>query len=125
MSNENLFINRLKAFGFALKGLFRFVRTEKSAWIHSIAAIVVVCLSFYFQLTKMEWVAILFAIGFVITTEILNTSIEELVDLVQPDFHPKAGNVKDFGAAAVFISVIISLIIFSIIFIPKFQYFFS
>ena len=36
------------------------------------------------------------------TTEILNTAIEAVVDLVSPDFHPLAKKAKDLGSAAVF-----------------------
>lgn len=119
MKKENLVVNRWKAFGYARKGLLLFFKTEKSAWIHLATAILVISAAFYFQLSSIEWISVIFAIGFVIVTEILNTSIEELVDLVQPDFHPMAGKVKDYGAAAVYISVITSIIIAGIVFIPK------
>lgn len=119
MKKENLVVNRWKAFGYARKGLILFFKTEKSAWIHLATTILVISASFLFQLSLTEWIAIVFAIGFVIVTEILNTSIEELVDMVQPDYHPMAGRVKDFGAAAVYISVITSLIIAGIVFTPK------
>ena len=124
MKKENLVVNRWKAFGYARKGLIIFFKTEKSAWVHLATAIIVISASFFFQLSLTEWIAIVFAIGFVIVTEILNTSIEELVDMVQPDYHPMAGRVKDFGAAAVYISVITSVIIAGIVFIPKIIAFF-
>lgn len=124
MKKENLVVNRWKAFGFAKKGLLLFFKTEKSAWVHLSTAVVVIVSSFYFRLSRMEWIAIIFAIGFVITTEILNTSIEKLVDLIQPDYHPMAGKVKDFGAAAVFVSVLTAVVVAGIVFLPKVLNFF-
>jgi len=50
----------------------------------------------------------------------LNTAIEFLVDLVQPDHHPLAEKAKDIAAAAVLIAAIASVVIGVIVFLPKF-----
>jgi len=46
----------------------------------------------------------------ILVVEILNTSIESVVDLVSPDFHPLAGRAKDLGSAAVFLMLTLFLI---------------
>jgi diacylglycerol kinase (ATP) len=60
----------------------------------------------------------LICIGVVLSAELLNTAIEKLVDLVSPQFNPKAGEIKDISAAAVFVLAMISAIIGCVIFIP-------
>lgn len=67
----------------------------------------------------MEWIMIVFAIGFVFAAEAFNTAIEIWVDKLQPDFDPKAGRAKDLAAAAVLIAAISAATVGLIIFIPK------
>lgn len=88
--------------------------------IHLVAILMVVLAGWYFHLSPNEWLWIIFTIGLVLVTELLNTAIEILVDLVSPDFNIQAGRVKDVAAGAVVIAAIISVVIGSIIFIPKF-----
>ena len=49
-----------------------------------------------------------------------NTAIERLVNLVSPDYHPIAGDVKDIAAGAVLICAIFAALIGLIIFVPYF-----
>lgn len=114
--------DRVKSFKYALKGLKLFFKTQHNAWIHLSAFVLIVASGCYFKLNKMEWVAILFAAGFVFTAEIINTSIEFLTDHVSPAKHEQAGKVKDLAAAAVLIAAITALLIGALIFIPKILY---
>ncbi len=66
----------------------------------------------------MEWVAIILCIGMVLATELINTAIERLVDLISPDRNPIAGQIKDIAAGAVLICAIAAAIVGLIIFIP-------
>jgi diacylglycerol kinase len=61
----------------------------------------------------------LLAIALVWTTEAINTAIEKIVDFISPDFHPKAGEIKDLAAGAVLIASLFALITGLIIFVPK------
>ena len=83
------------------------------------AAICVIVGGFLFHLNPMEWIAILLAIGFVFTTEIINSAIEHLADFVSHDKHNKIKKVKDLAAAGVLVSVICSATIGLLIFLPK------
>ncbi|NDV64534.1 diacylglycerol kinase family protein [Bacteroides sp. 224] len=109
---------RIKSFGYARKGIRSFISKEHNAWIHCAAIIVVTCAGFYFNISKGEWVSILLCFALVLASEAFNTAIERLVDLVSPDKHPIAGDVKDIAAGAVLICAIVSAIIGAIIFIP-------
>ena len=73
---------------------------------------------FYFSISIIQWLLVLFAIGGMIALELMNTAIERLVDYISPQFHPLAKQAKDLAAGAVFSFAILSVIIGCIIFVP-------
>ena len=109
----------VKSFYFASRGIFEALKTERNIKIHSIVAVLVVLVSLYFSLNWMEWLFILVAIFGTITLELVNSSIERVVDLVTKEFHPLAQQAKDIAAGAVFLYAIFSVIVGLIIFLPK------
>lgn len=109
---------RIKSFRYAGKGIYSFIAGEHNAWIHCSAILVVTCAGFFLNITREEWIAVILCYGLVLTAEAFNTAIERLVDLVSPEQHPIAGNVKDIAAGAVLISAIIAFIVGLIVFIP-------
>lgn len=111
---------RLKSFTYAWKGIHSFLRTEHNAWIHCSAIIIVTAAGFLFGITRTEWLILLLCFGIVLAAEALNTAIERLVNMVSPDYHPIAGDVKDIAAGAVLICAITAAIIGLVIFIPYF-----
>lgn len=118
MNNE--LHKRLKSFAYAWKGIGSFVRKEHNAWIHCSAIIAVTTAGVLFNITRTEWLIILLCFGIVLAAEAFNTAIERLVNLVSPDYHPIAGDVKDIAAGAVLICAITAAIIGVVIFIPYF-----
>lgn len=109
----------LKSFTFAFKGIYRFFRNENNARVHLLASVLAIGAGFYFRLTSREWLWILLSIGLVWTAEAFNTAIEKLVDLVSPQFDPRAGEIKDLAAGAVLMTALFALIAGLIIFVPK------
>lgn len=109
---------RIKSFGYAFKGIASLLKKEHNAWIHCMAIVVVTSLGFYFHITPTEWCIVLLCFGMVLAAEGFNTAIERLVDLVSPERHPVAGDVKDVAAGAVLICAIAAAIIGCIIFLP-------
>lgn len=75
-------------------------------------------MGFYLEVTITDWLWLIAAIGFVLVTEIINSAIENLVDLVSPEKQKKAGLIKDMAAAAVLIASITAAIIGVLIFYP-------
>jgi diacylglycerol kinase (ATP) len=71
-----------------------------------------------FGITPTEWCIVTLCFGMVLAAEGFNTAIERLVDLVSPDYHPIAGDVKDIAAGAVLICAIAAAIIGMIVFLP-------
>jgi diacylglycerol kinase len=120
MKNEPFSIaKRLKSFVFAFNGFKILIKEEHNARIHAIATLFAVGLGIWFRISISEWIAIIFAIGFVFAMEILNSAIENLADFVTTEKHEAIKKVKDLAASAVLISAICALIVGAIIFIPK------
>ena len=120
MKSERFSISkRIKSFGFAFNGLKILIQEEHNARIHIIAAISVILAGFYFQLSSLEWLAIFFAIGLVISLEIINSAIENIADFISPEKNDSIKKIKDLSAAGVLISALTALTIGLIIFIPK------
>jgi len=87
--------------------------------IHLAAILAAGLVGWYVELSPAEWTCIVLAIGLVLVTELLNTAIELLVDLVSPGFNAQAGKIKDVAAGAVLVAAVIAVIAGSIIIIPK------
>jgi diacylglycerol kinase len=63
---------------------------------------------------------LIIVIGAVFLTELLNSSIESLADLIDPEWNELIMRTKDYSAAAVLISAIVAIVVGGLIFIPKF-----
>lgn len=111
---------QLRSFGYAWKGIQSCVGKEQNLSFHLIAAMAVIIAGIVLGITRTEWIMVVMCIGTVIAAELFNTAIEKLVDLVSPERHPVAGQVKDIAAGAVLICAVAAAIIGLIIFIPYF-----
>ena len=103
----------------AFRGLRVFWATTNNLLIHATISLAVVILGLYFSISSFEWIALIFAIGFVMVAEAFNTAIEIDIDLTSPEFHPYARDTKDVAAAAVLLAVFTAVIIGLIVFLPK------
>ncbi len=116
--HEFSFMKRAKSFAHAGRGILVLLKTTPNAWIHITALVAVVALGFYYHITTIEWIALVFACGFVLVSEAFNTALEIDVNLTSPEYHPYARDIKDVSAGAVLLSAIIACIIGALIFIP-------
>ncbi|RNL56461.1 diacylglycerol kinase [Pedobacter jejuensis] len=110
---------RLKSFKYAFNGLKHFFVVEHNARIHLVAAAFAIGLSFYLNISSLEWIAILAVIVVVFVAEIFNSCMEKLSDVVSPEVNPQIKIVKDMAAAAVLMAAILALAVGAIIFLPK------
>ncbi|RAI83137.1 diacylglycerol kinase family protein [Macrococcoides goetzii] len=108
----------MKRFLYPIQGFITLLKKDVNFVIHLIAAVMVIIFSFYFQITKVEWMFVIIAIFSVLFMEVINTSVEYVVDLVTEDYHELAKHAKDTAAFAVLLSSIMSAIIGIIIFMP-------
>lgn len=105
--------------GYALNGIKILFTSQNNIKIQGFTGILVCLLGCILTLSTLEWMIVLFCIGWVISAESFNTAIEYIVDFISPEYHIKAGQIKDLAAGGVLIISITSGIIGLIIFLPK------
>ncbi len=105
------FISRANSFRYAISGWWYVIKTQKNAWLHAIATMLVYGISLWLNLSPRDFAVLTLTIGLVWTSEIINTALEAVVDLASPHQHPLAKVGKDVGAAAVLISSLVAVVI--------------
>ena len=108
-----------RSFKYAANGIYEVVKSEQNFRFHMLAAVVVLIAAWATGLTKIEWIIIVVSIFGMFMIELVNASIERVVDLVTPELHPLAKQAKDLAAGACLVYAICTVIVGLIIFIPK------
>ena len=109
----------IKSFTYAIMGIKSAIKTEQNMKIHLIIMELVVLMGLMFNLSYLEWLVILICFMTVISSELFNTALENVVDLASSKINIKAKLAKDIAAGAVLVNAFFSAIIGLIIFIPK------
>ena len=107
------------SFNYAIEGLTEAIRNEKHMKVHILVAIIVVILAILTNSAKSEIMIISVSVSFVMITELINTSVEALVDLISRKRHPLAKLAKDVAAGAVLIAAINAICVGYLIFYDK------
>lgn len=108
-----------KSFYYALCGMVSGFKLERNMKIHVIVMLFVIIFGFLLSISLTEWLICLIFFALVISLELVNTAIENTVDLITEEKSPKAKIAKDTMAAAVLVASIASAIAGLMIFIPK------
>lgn len=111
--------NFIDSFNYAVQGIMSSIKTEKNMKFHYLAALLVIFISLFFNLTRMEFMMIFFSVTFVLSAELFNTAIERTVDLITQEYNPIAKLVKDISAGAVLISAINAFVIAYLVFFDR------
>ncbi len=101
----------IKSSLYAFHGIVTAVKTQRNLRIHIVAAIYIIGLSLFYNLSCAEYAILILAISSVISLELINTAVESTVDLCSPEYHKLAKCAKDCSAGAVLISAIGAVII--------------
>lgn len=117
--------NFLGSVKFALAGIKIATRYNRNIRIHFIVAVFVVIFTFIFGLSNSEKAIIAMIILLVISAEMINTAIEEVVDLVTKEYREEAKYAKDVSAGMVLIASTASVIVGVLIFLPHVFRFFG
>jgi diacylglycerol kinase (ATP) len=113
------FDGRIRSIAFALRGIRIMLASQRNAWIHAAATVVVGVTGLVLGLSWAEcWIVL--AVVAVWTAEVLNTAFEFLTDVASPSFHPIAGKANDVAAGAVLLAAIGAVIIGALVFGPRF-----
>lgn len=116
MSRKN---NLPASFKFALTGFKTAIKNEPNLKIHLLIAFATLITAAILGFTTIEWLILAFTITLVILLELLNTTLEAIVDLVSPKISEKAKVAKDVSAAAVFLAALLATVVGLILFLPK------
>lgn len=111
--------NLIKSFNYAAEGIIYVLRTQRNMKLHFLIAGIVLVLSLFLDLSRLEFIALLFAVTFVLVAELVNTAIEATIDVVTPTFDPLAMIAKDVAAGAVLISAINAVVVGYLVFFDR------
>ena len=107
------------SFKYAIEGIWTSFKTERNMKIHIFIMILVIIAGIILKINKSEWIICIILFAIVIGSELFNTSIETIVDMVMPEKNEKAKIAKDVSAGAVLVVAIGAAIIGLVIFVPR------
>ena len=109
----------LDSFNFAFEGIIHVLRTQRNLRIHFAIAVGVLVTALIVDVTKIELIALLLSVTFVLIAEMLNTAVEAAIDIATTSFDPMAKLAKDIAAGAVLIAAVNALAVGYIVFSGK------
>jgi diacylglycerol kinase (ATP) len=98
--------NVLDSFNYAFEGIIHVLRTQRNMRIHFLAAAAVLIAAIAIGVSRLELMALMISIAFVLIAEMTNTAIEGAVDVSTTSFDPNAKLAKDIAAGAVLIATV-------------------
>lgn len=112
----------IDSFNYAIEGIIYSVRSQRNMRIHMIAALFILTLCFFYDLSKIELLAITITITMVIMAELFNTAVEFAIDATTNYYHPLAKLAKNAAAGGVLVTAINAVVVGYIIFWDKLKY---
>lgn len=109
----------LLSFKYAFEGIITAIIEERNIKVHLLAVVVTIIMGIKYQISITEWIICILLFGLVISSELINTSIENAVDLITNEKNELAKKAKDAAAGSVLVNAIIAIIIAGFIWIPK------
>ena len=106
----------LESFNFAFEGIIHVLRTQRNMRIHFLAAAAVLIAAIAIGVTRIELIALMISIAFVLIAEMINTAIEGAVDVSTTSFDPNAKLAKDIAAGAVLIATVNAVVVGYLVF---------
>ena len=103
----------------AINSIIFAIKTEIHFKFHLIATGITLIMAYLFNISPIEWSMLLIIIFVVLITEMINTAIETIINLITSDYHPLAKTGKDIASGAVLLSSIMATIVGILIFYPK------
>ena len=108
-----------ESFNYSIEGVVHVLRTQRNMRIHFAIAIAVLAIAAAVGVSKLELIALLLAIAFVLIAEMINTAIEGAIDVATTSFDPMAKLAKDIAAGAVLIASVNAVAIGYLVFAGK------
>lgn len=112
-----------KKFGYAFRGIYVSLKEESSLVVHFVIGTIVMVLGIILnsesEMSYTDWCIVVLLVAIIISMELLNTAIENIIDVVMFEYNVNAKKIKDISAAATLVLTIASVVIGLVIFIPK------
>lgn len=110
----------IKSFKYAHAGARHALSTQRNLWIHFCMALLALAIAAFMRVSLVELAVLVLAIFGVIVAEMVNTAIEEMVNLLSPRESATAALAKNVAAAAVLLAAGGAVLVGCLIFIPRF-----
>ncbi|MBU2595274.1 diacylglycerol kinase family protein [Patescibacteria group bacterium] len=108
----------VKSFRFALRGTITVIKEEQNIKIYLFFALLTFLLGIISHLSYVEWAIIAATISVTMGVEVINVAIEELLDMISPEYNGRTKVIKDVAAGAALITASASVLIFILIYFP-------
>jgi diacylglycerol kinase (ATP) len=95
---------------YALEGFIHAFKTESSFKLELLLSIFILPAIFLMGFELWQEVVLVITLFLVLIVELLNSAVENVVDLVTKEIHPLAKSAKDIGATAVMFSIILHIV---------------
>ncbi len=109
----------LDSFNYAKEGIIYTLMTQPNMRAHFTMAVVVLLLGLFLRISRLEFLVLIFTISLVVISEMINTAIEAIVDLITDQYHELAKIAKNVAAGAVLIASLNAIFVGYIIFFDK------
>ncbi len=114
---------KLSSFRHAFDGIYITFKEHPNIRFHLLVGAIALIASFALKLTRLELIIIVFTITLVITTEMINTAIESMIDLITLEYRKHAKIAKDVTAGMVLLNSLFAIFVALIIFLPHLKIF--
>lgn len=108
----------IRSFKYSVEGFVHIWKFHQNIRFHVMTAVIVLATAYMIGISSIEFLFILVAIFVVIISEMINTAIEEMTNLITTEHRKEAKIAKDVASAAVLLSSVFALLIGLIIFVP-------
>ena len=109
------------AYKYSMKGFKAGLINEASIRQEFFLATILTVAAFFFYNNSAQLILLIAMPWIVVVAELLNSGIEAVVDRIGPEFHELSGRAKDLGSAAVFVTLILTLLAWVIIVLEHFS----
>jgi diacylglycerol kinase (ATP) len=116
MSSQRRAPSIIQSFNYAFEGIIHVLLTQRNMRIHFGVALIVLIAALAVDVSRLELIALLLAIAFVLIAEMINTAIEGAIDVATTSFDPMAKLAKDIAAGAVLIATVNAIAIGYLVF---------
>jgi len=106
----------LQSLNNAVHGFFHVMRHERNMRIHFLFAFFILVAAVFMGVARVEWILLCLSITFVLATEMINTAVENTLDLISPQMHPAVKIIKDISAGMVMMAALNALVVGFLIF---------